>query len=166
MTTRLPTRRRRYHAVLLLLALPAALGTQATAQAPDPPPLLALDTGSVVRVQTGGSARWRVGRLRRVAGDTIWIASLAATRDCRPTPLVAHPGESRVEVSPDFDAVGRQRHRVIAVGALGGMLYGLAMSDDYFPRRISAVVGGLMGLTVGTLAAEVSRPRRWIRVGR
>jgi hypothetical protein len=146
----------------LLLALPAALG----AQEPDPPPLLALDTGSVVRVQAGGSARWRVGRLRRVAGDTIWITYLATTRDRRPTPLVAHPGESRVEVSPDFDAVSRQRHRVIAVCTVGGILYGITSWDGFFSRRASAMIGGLMGVTVGTLAAEVSSPRGWIPVRR
>ena len=128
-----------------------------------------LDSGSVVRVQPGAHARWRVGRLHRAAEDTLWIATLGAADGREARPVIVPRESGRVEVSADYDAISRRRHRTIAGAGVVMSLFAIwsnsADRESGVPFATSPLVAGIGGFAIGvlggTVAAEALYPRRW-----
>src|SRR5689334_10809071 len=91
-----------------------------------------LDSGSVVRLQPDPHARTWTGRLHGMAGDTIWVTSLGATGyRGRGRAVVVQPGVARLEVSPDYDAISRRRHRtILASGVVMALLASAGREPD------------------------------------
>ena len=131
-----------------------------------------IDSGSVVRVKPGAGARWHTGRLRGIAGDTLWVASLGAPPGREGRALVAPRESAQVEVSSNYDAISSRRHRVIAGSAIVLALLSAqgASGESRNDLDVSPLAGGIagfgFGLVVGVVAAEVAYPRRWDPVRR